>query len=246
MNTTMKLENLQEEIGKLTAENARASEKTVSLDMQISALRGNIAAVSLNLGKAESQVVEKNRALQISEICLMEIDDRLSKDALNTVKKRDGRMTRRSSVMRSSFMPVFFDTDYKEVEIGLRSDKKWEIVQERIQLEKVKVATLSVEFREEATLIKQELQNFEKIFGVVTQLLVTQVMITNSNHSGTSGNALVAGQLPTQQQLQSRTEKQAEEQAKLQEKLQLTAKIFANLVNSNHYMNCVLVFYLLK
>ena len=244
MNTTMNLENLQEEITKLTAENKRASDKIASLDAQMSVLRGNIAAVTLNLGKSEGTVAEKNRALQISEICLMEIEDRLSKDALNTVKKRGGKHTRRSSLLRSSFMPVFYDTDYKEVEIGLRSDKKWEVMQERIQVEKLKVVTLSAEFREEANLITQDLRNFEKIFGVVSQLLVSQMMVSKVNHpfapmQSSSGATLVSGQLQMPQQLQSRAEKQAEDQAKIQEKLQLSAKLFSNLVVTSCLLNTV-------
>ena len=249
MNTTMNLENLQEEITKLTAENKRASDKIASLDAQMSVLRGNIAAVTHNLGKSEGTVAEKNRALQISEICLMEIEDRLSKDALNTVKKRGGKHTRRSSLLRSSFMPVFYDTDYKEVEIGLRSDKKWEVMQERIQVEKLKVATLSAEFREEANLITQDLRNFEKIFGVVSQLLVSQVMVSKVNHpsapmQSSSGATLVSGQLQMPQQLQSRAEKQAEDQAKIQEKLHLSAKLFSNLVVTSCLLNTVFSYYL--
>ena len=70
---------------------------------------------------------------------------------------------------------IFFDRDYKEVEFNAKSDKKWAFVQDRIHVERDKIVAFAAEYREETGRICQQLQNFEKMFEIVANLLITQM-----------------------------------------------------------------------
>ena len=236
LKSSLQIETLQEKLQKVCDDKALATEKISFLEGRIATLQANIEGLSLS-SKFNSVVVEeRNHALQISEICLMEHEDRLSREEANRFISAAQRAAGSKAKRRSSLLvrsEVFFDKDYKSVEIGLKSDRKWEFVQERILHEKERIAKFSSEYREETERIKIEMANFEKMFGIVANLMITQM-----------NNPLTL--LPHQVKSKSNSAHDAEDAA-LRQKLDATGKLIAKnvlslipLKNKNYFIMSLL------
>lgn len=173
------MESLQDQIKQLEKDHSIAQEKILAMEEQSRALQESGSKTAMSLKATHLAVEECQKAMAISELCLMDHEDRLSREALNAFISRSGTgrspygKKRRSSVMARP--EVFFDKDYKSVEIGMKMEKRWEFVQDRVQLLRDRVSNLSEEFKQQTELVRGEFAGFEKMFGVVTQLLLKQM-----------------------------------------------------------------------